>query len=74
MLIREKHLQREIIRQALALAPDEIEAAQSRRENVARTGTAGETALNGFYDNSGAFVPYLRCDIDAFDSGRIYAP
>jgi hypothetical protein len=74
MLIQSKHVQNEIVRRALAGAPDAVANAQALRDAVRRTGTPGESQLNGFYNADGEFMPYLRCDIDSFDSGRPYAP
>lgn len=74
MELTERHISNETaaraVRQALAAVPGEL----VRREAMAQTGSSGSAQINGQYDAAGAFVPYLRLDIDDMDSGRGCAP
>lgn len=56
---------RQITERALALVADQLSAVQAQR-----SGGNVEPVLNGYYDATGAFHGYLRCDVDNINSGK----
>lgn len=47
----------------------------AQRDIAAATGGGmGDQTLNGAYNESGTFEPYIRCDVDGMNSGRGCAP
>ena len=73
-LIRQKHVQNEIVAQSVARMASEVRRTLDTQDAIARTGSVGERQSNGSYNAQGVFVPYLRLDVDAMDGGRGCAP
>lgn len=74
MTLTERHITNETVARALHAMTGMVENELARRTAIARTGSSGLTNNTGEYNDDGEFVPYMRLDYDAMNSGRGCAP
>lgn len=74
MNLTERHISNEIVARALQTMTGMVESELSRRAAIAQTGSSGLTHTTGEYNEDGEFVPYMRLDYDAMNSGRGCGP
>lgn len=74
MNLTERHISNEIVARAVHVMTGRMESELARRAAIAQTGSSGLTHNTGNYNDDGEFVPYMRLDYDAMDSGRGCGP
>ncbi len=74
MNLTERHISNEIVARAVHVVSGMMEGELSRRAAIAQTGSSGLTHNTGDYNDEGEFVPYMRLDYDAMNSGRGCSP
>ncbi|MBV9866785.1 MAG: hypothetical protein JO316_15630 [Abitibacteriaceae bacterium] len=73
--VTQKHVQEVLVKQVAQQAADIVRQQAAQQAAIARTGSPEPSAQNsGYYDESGHWQGYLRCDVDAFNSGKKYGP
>ena len=74
MNLTQRHITNETIARAMHTMTGMVEGELARRAVIAQTGSSGLPHNTGEYNADGEFVPYLRLDYDAIDSGKGCGP